>query len=140
MNNLIYKIQKTGGIITGSIALKMVNMLPESRESGDIDLIFSTLQEFELFATRMQLVFGSKNSELYEDNYFFYDLDGVKIDAFIANRQFRTYTVMGFKVHHWTEILAAKTIILSDRLQLKDDVYKKHLADFNYIFNGVHYE
>jgi hypothetical protein len=132
-------------IFTGSYVLKLNHLLPE-REVHDIDLVFKSEEDVIQFIVNTSGKFIPLNtdSESEDDRLFnieIPDINGIKIDCFINPEvQYVSLftedksTVINTQMPRY--ILQQKLNILFDRRIMKDDTYKKHLNDFNYIFGG----
>ena len=137
-------LTKSDVIFSGSFVLKLYGLLPEDREVHDIDLVFKTKEELVQFISNTSgKLLSVESDSATEDDLLFNieipDILGIKIDCFInpnvpvAERKFLESII---KTQMPKDILYKKLNILIDRSGSKDDVYMKHLNDFNYIFGG----
>lgn len=132
------KLVEAGCVLSGSYALKLQGLLPEERVVHDLDVVMhgtptDVLEKLEqVLGVQAQ---GIQSEEEYEGLLIRFEVDGVKVDAFPRANPVRLDPNNPFLLHP-ADSLGAKAEILLDRRGKKDDTYAKHLADFNYIFNG----
>lgn len=133
--DVIFLLQKNNAVFTGSFALKTYGML--NRALKDIDLVFSTIDDLKIFCTNIGNQAEPINSkDCYDDDFYQMTIEGVKIDCFIRNAPVKLWVKNGYKLECASIIWAKKLQVMLDRSSKKDDVYLKHLADFNYYFQG----
>lgn len=144
LDKVIPILQQHRAIISGSLALKYLGILPAKREIKDIDIVFETQEDLDNFVILVpgltkEILQDTGVARNYIETFFRLKLEDyeVKIDAFVKNKPINTMQMAGssYQMEYYRNIVKAKVDILFDREDRNDETYKKHSQDLKYIFN-----